>query len=205
MGTFQWGSKANESVGAWAAKVDGPTGLAANDAANVLVLAVKILRWPTFFLAWLLLPMIGALALIALLSEGAIATLATVAGVAIGGLWGLFVWRRAQLLNAIDEPVALATEIAIAAEMSGRPVEIAGELTSLGRASGMGLIQKLRSLWSKTDADPVWIRRVSDLERAKYFFPPSIGRTTTLAVLTLWAVPIGAIATFLLFVAAIAR
>lgn len=205
MAFFRWSSRTNETVNAWAAKVDGPTGLAARDAAGVLVFSMKILRWPTWFLLAFSAPLLAGTALMALLNEGAIAA---VAGVVFGlelFVWVAFAWRRQRILQAIDDPEALATQIGVAAEMSGRPEEITGVLTTLSKQGGSRIMTRLRSLWSKTPADATWIRRVSDLDRARYFFPPSIGRTTLLTLAMLWLVPLSVLATFLLFVASIAN
>lgn len=205
MGLFQWGSRTNQTVNAWAAKVDGPTGIAARDAASVVSLSIKILRWPTLLMLILVVPLVAATGVIALLNDGLIATIATAIFV-IELLWtGAFAWRRQQILWAIDDTDSLASQIAVAAEMSGRPQEITGELTSLNRATGQKMWSKLRGLWSKTSNDAVWIRRVQDLDRAKWFFPPSIGRTIMLSMGMLWLVPISAFTTFVLFVAAIAN
>ena len=205
MGAFQWGSKTNEAMNGWASKVDGPTGIAARDAAGVITLGVKILRWPSLALLVLVAPALAATGLIAVLNDGVIGSIAAGLGVAEIAIWALFAWRRQQILTAIDDPDALATQIGVAAEMSGRPEEIAGALTSLSAHSGPRIWERLRSTWSKTQPDAVWIRQVSDLDRARWFFPPSVGRTMTLAVAMLWLVPVSAVSTFLLFVAAIAN
>lgn len=201
----QWGSRTNETVNAWAAKVDGPTGLAARDAASVLVFSMKILRWPTWFLLVFTAPLLAATALMAFLNDGTIAVVAAVVFAVELLVWAAFAWRRQQILQAIDDPEALATQIGVAAEMSGRPQEITGVLTTLSAQSGSRIMSRLRSLWSKTSADVTWIRRVSDLDRARFFFPPTIGRTTVLALAMLWLVPISLVSTFLLFVASIAN
>lgn len=205
MGLFQWGSRTNQTVNAWAAKVDGPTGLAASDAAAVVSLTVRILRWPTLFLLIFVVPLVAATGLIALLNEGVVAVIATIVFIIELAVCMAFAWHRYQILWAVSEPDVLANQIAVAAEMSGRPQEITGELTSLNRATGQRIWTRLRELWSKTPKDAVWIRRVQDLDRAKWFFPPSIGRTIVLALAMMWLVPISVITTFLLFVAAIAN
>lgn len=205
MGLFQWGSKTNEAMNRWAAKVDGPTGIAARDAAGVISLGVKILRWPTLALLVLVAPSLAATGLIAALNDGLIGSIAAVVVVVELGVWVLFAWRRQQILTAIDDTNALASQIGVAAEMSGRPAEIAGVLTTLNANSGPRIWNRLRSTLSKTQTDAVWIRQVSDLDRARWFFPPSVGRTMTLAVAMLWLVPVSAVSTFLLFVAAIAN
>ena len=121
MGAFQWGSKTNEAMNGWASKVDGPTGIAARDAAGVITLGVKILRWPSLALLVLVAPALAATGLIAVLNDGVIGSIAAVLGVAEIAIWALFAWRRQQILTAIDDPDALATQIGVAAEMSGRP------------------------------------------------------------------------------------
>ena len=205
MAFLQWGSRTNETVNAWASKVDGPTGLAARDATGALVLAVRVLRWPTLFLLVITAPILIATGLIAGLSDGPVATIAAIVLAVEVIVWGAFSWRRLQILRAIEDPEDLATQIGVAAQMSGRPAEIAGELTSLAKQGGVKLMSRLRAMWSRKDPDVVWIRNVSDLDRARWFFPPTIGHTALMAVAMLWLVPVSAVVGFLLFVAAIAN
>jgi hypothetical protein len=52
------------------------------------------------------------------------------------------------------------------------------------------VLGRLRGLWQGTQMTGHWIDEIGDLPRARYFGPPKIGTTITIAVAALWLVPV---------------
>src|ERR1700712_5655996 len=77
------GSQANTRVGDLAAKVDDQTGDVAKRAANVITLAVRVLRVPTAVVLWLPLPFIAATIALGVAASGATGVIILVIGVAM--------------------------------------------------------------------------------------------------------------------------
>jgi hypothetical protein len=49
-----------------------------------------------------------------------------------------------------------------------------------------------------------WIEGVGDLPRARYFVPPKIGTTVTVAIAALWLVPVSIVVAFLAVIGTVA-
>ena len=98
--------------------------------------------------------------------------------------------RRQRILRAVEEPTALATELGIAVSLSGKVDETRNALTQIAGGGGWRVLSRLRGVWSGVGMTGRWIEGVGDLPRARYFVPPKIGTTVTIAIAALWLVPI---------------
>ncbi|MGI9084392.1 MAG: hypothetical protein ACR2FE_03780 [Aeromicrobium sp.] len=188
-----WGSRANRGFDDMASRVDGQTGEVAQRATGVIVLAVRVLRIPTLLLLIAPVPFIVATLLLALNAEGG----GRVVGLVLGLLMALvslaFGVRRQRILRAVEEPTALATELGIAVSLSGKVDETRTALTQIAGGGGWRVLSRLRGVWGGVSMTGRWIDGVGDLPRARYFVPPKIGTTVTIAIASLWLVPISAV------------
>jgi hypothetical protein len=173
-----------------AARVDGQTGEVAQRATSVIVLAVRVLRIPTLLVLIAPLPFIAATLLLAVNASGTGATIGIVAGLLMAAVSLVFGVRRHRIMRAIDEPTALATELGIAVSLSGKVDETRTALTQIAGGGGWRVLSRLRGVWSGVGMTGRWIEGVGDLPRARYFVPPKIGTTVTLAIAALWLVPV---------------
>lgn len=196
--------RANEAVAAAAQRIDDSTGQAAGRAAHTLALTVRVLRVPTAVIGVIPIPFIVAVLLLGVQGSGLGSIIAVIGGAIMAVLSGLFFIRRQQLLNAVDDPEQLATELAIMAELSGRTHDGRGVLLQIAGDSGFAVFSRLRRLWSAAQPDGHWIRGIGDLPRAKWFGPPRIGTTIMLSISALWLIPISVIACLFTFIAVVA-
>ena len=173
-----------------AAQVDGQTGEAAQRATSVIVLAVRVLRIPTLLLLVAPIPFIAATLVLAANAEGAGRTIGLVVGLLMAAVSLMFGLRRQRILQAVEEPKALATELGIAVSLSGKVDETRTALTQIAGGGGWRVLSRLRGVWSGVGMTGRWIESVGDLPRARYFVPPKIGTTVTIAIASLWLVPI---------------
>ena len=188
-----WGARANEGIEGMAARVDGQTGEVAQRATAVIVLAVRVLRIPTLLVLVAPLPFIAATLVLAASASGTGATIGLVLGLLMAALSLTFGLRRHRIMRAIDEPTALATELGIAVSLSGKVDETRGVLAQIGGGGGYRVLSRLRGAWSGVSLTGRWIEEVGDLPRARYFVPPKIGTTVTLAIAALWLVPVSVV------------
>ncbi len=201
---MSWGARANEGVDAMAARVDGQTGDVAQRATQVIVLAVRVLRVPTLLVLVAPLPFIFVTLLLALNADGAGRTVGLVVGLLMAAVSTAFGVRRKRILRAVDEPTALATELGIAVSLSGKVDETRTALTQIAGGGGWRVLSRLRGVWSGVGMTGRWIEGVGDLPRARYFVPPKIGTTVTVAVAALWLVPVSVVVTLLAIVGTVA-
>jgi hypothetical protein len=199
-----WGARANEGVDAMAARVDGQTGDVAQRATQVIVLAVRVLRIPTLLVLVAPLPFIAVTLLLALNADGVGRTIGLVVGLLMAAVSTAFGIRRQRILRAVDEPTALATELGIAVSLSGKVDETRTALTQIAGGGGWRVLSRLRGVWSGVGMTGRWIEGVGDLPRARYFVPPKIGTTVTVAVAALWLMPVSVVVTLLAIVGTIA-
>ena len=185
-----WGARANRGVNDMAAQVDGQTGEVAQRATSVIVLAVRMLRIPTLLVLVAPLPFIVATLLLAVNAEGGGRTIGLVVGLLMAAVSFAFGARRLRILRAVEEPTALATELGIAVSLSGKVDETRTALTQIAGGGGWRVLSRLRGVWSGVSMTGRWIENVGDLPRARYFVPPKIGTTVTIAIASLWLVPI---------------
>ena len=173
-----------------AARVDGQTGEVAQRATSVIVLAVRVLRIPTLLVLIAPIPFIAATLLLALNADGAGRTIGLVVGLLMAAISFAFGARRQRILRAVEEPTALATELGIAVSLSGKVDETRNALTQIAGGGGWRVLSRLRGVWSGVGMTGRWIEGVGDLPRARYFVPPKIGTTVTIAIASLWLVPV---------------
>jgi hypothetical protein len=198
------GGRANTAVGDLAAKVDDQTGEAAKKAARVIVLAVTLLRIPTALL--MILPIPFTLATIALgsLSDGGTRWVLLAAGLAMLAVTSAFWGRRRRILQAVEEPDKLATELGIMISLTDKVEETRGAISSIAGAGGWRIFERLKGVWSGVSMTGRWIEGIGDLPRARYFGPPKIGTTVTVAVAALWLIPISVVVALLSVIGSIA-
>lgn len=203
-GRRSWGARANRGVEGMASRVDGQTGEVAQRATQVIVLAVRVLRIPTLLLLIAPLPFVGTILLLALNADGA----ARVIGLVVGGLLAAvsiaFGARRHRILRAVDEPTALATELGIAVSLSGKVDETRTALTQIAGSGGWRVLSRLQGVWKGVGMTGRWIEGVGDLPRARYFVPPKIGTTVTLAIAALWLLPVSVVVALLAAIGSLA-
>ncbi len=198
------GGRANTAVGDLAAKVDDQTGEAAKKAARVIVLAVTLLRIPTALLMILPIPFILTTIALGLLSDGGIRWVLLAAGLAMAAVSSAFWGRRRRILQAVEEPDKLATELGIMISLTDKVEETRGAISNIAGAGGWRIFERLKGVWSGVSMTGRWIEGIGDLPRARYFGPPKIGTTVTVAVAALWLIPISFVVTVLAVIGSIA-
>lgn len=189
------GEQANAAFRDFASRVDGHTAEVADRAAQMIVVAVRLLRVPTAVAGGLSIPFIVATLLLGALADGTVGVVILIAGVAMAVVNGFFWWRRFKVLRAVDDPAKLATELAIMLAMTGRVEQTSGVLTQIAGGGGWRFLSRLRGMWHGTQMTGQWIDQIGDLPRARYFGPPKIGTTISLTFATLWLVPISIVVT----------
>lgn len=197
--------QANRALDHVTAQVDGQTSAVARNAARVLSVAVRLLRWPSLALLSLPIPLELATLGLSLHARGwaqaagvlVVAMLATVS-IAFGV-------RRHRILRAVAEPEALGTELGIAVSLSDRVDDARGVLSDLVGGGGWRMFDRLRGLWRGVSTTARWIETVADLPRARYFVPPKIGTTVTLTLAAAWLVPASMAVTVVAVIGTVAR
>ena len=176
-----------------AARVDGQTGEVAQRATSVIVLAVRVLRIPTLLVLIAPIPFIATTLLLAVNADGLGRAIGLVVGLLMAAVSFAFGARRQRILRAVEEPTALATELGIAVSLSGKVDETRTALTQIAGGGGWRVLSRLRGVWSGVGMTGRWIEGVGDLPRARYFVPPKIGTTVTIAIASLWLIPISVV------------
>lgn len=188
-----WGRRTNEAASRVTSRVDDGTGRAAERAAQLLVVGVRVLRIPSAVLLAVPLPFIVVTAIVAAGSDGAFRVIGLAAAAVMALVSAAFGWRRRQVVQAVDDPVALATELAIMVEISGRADETRGILEQIAGGGGSRVFSRLRGAWRGVTMPARWIEGVEDLRRARNFAPPRIGWSISLTIAALWLVPISVV------------
>lgn len=188
--TKSLGNDANQAVGNWANTVDDQTGQVAERAARVITVAVHVLRIPTAIVLWIPVPFIALILLLALNADGGARVLGLVIGLVMAAIAGAFGGRRHRILQAVEEPDKLATELGIMISLSDKVGETRGALTQLAGGGGWRVFSRLQAVWSGTKMTGRWIEGIGDLSRARYFAPPKIGTTVSVTVAALWLIPV---------------
>lgn len=199
-----FGSQANSAVGGFASRVDDQTGEVAHRVANVITVAVRVLRLPTAILLCVPLPFIVATLALGLVADGGVRVVVLVAGVAMAAVSGAFWARRRGILRAVEEPDQLATELGIAISLSDKVDETRGALERIGGGGGWRLFDRLKGAWGGMTMTGRWIDGVGDLPRARYFVPPRIGTSVTITIAALWLVPISVVVALFALIGTIA-
>ena len=198
------GAQANAKVGDMAAKVDDQTGDVATRAANVIVLAVRVLRVPTALILWLPVPFILATFGLGLAAHGATGVVILVIAVLMAIVSAAFWGRRRKILQAVEEPDKLSTELGIMISLSDKVDETRGAISQIAGAGGWRIFGRLKGLWKGAAMTGRWIDGIGDLPRARYFGPPKIGTTVTVAVAALWLIPISVVVALFALIGTIA-
>lgn len=198
------GSQANKAAGDLAAKVDDQTGEVAKRAANVISLAVKVARIPTALVMILSWPFIITTIVLGLFADGGVRLVLLGVGVVMAVVSAAFWGRRRKILQAVEEPDKLATELGIMISLSDKVDETRGALSTVAGAGGWRIFGRLKGIWSGMAMTGRWIEGIGDLPRARYFGPPKIGTTVTVAVAALWLIPISMVVALLAVIGSIA-
>jgi hypothetical protein len=198
------GSQANAKVGDLAANVDDQTGDVAKRAANVIVLAVRVLRVPSAAILWLPLPFIAATFALGLVADGATGVVILVISVLMAIVSAAFWGRRRMILRAVEEPDKLATELGIMISLSDKVDETRGAISQVAGGGGWRMFSRLKGAWRGASMTGRWINAIGDLPRARYFGPPKIGTTVSLAVAALWLIPISVVVALFALIGTIA-
>lgn len=189
------GEQANAAFRDFASRVDGHTVEVADRAAQMIVVAVRLLRLPTAIAGALSIPFIAATLALGVVAEGAAGIVILIAGLAMAAVNGFFWGRRYKVLRAVDDPAKLATELGIMLAMTGKVEQTRGVLTQIAGGGGFRVLGRMRGVWHGTKMTGQWIDQIGDLPRARYFGPPKIGTTTSITFATLWLVPISIVVT----------
>lgn len=198
------GHNANAAVGSWAGKVDDQTGQAAERVSRVIVVAVRALRIPTAIVLWIPVPFIALLLLLAFRAEGGARVVGIVLGLVMVAVTGAFWGRRRRILQAVEEPDRLATELGIMISLSDKVGETRGTLSQLAGGGGWRVFSRLQALWRGTAMTGRWIDGIGDLPRARYFGPPKIGTTVSVTMAALWLIPVSIVAALFAAIGSIA-
>lgn len=202
--TKSLGSSANTAVGGWANKIDDRTGEVAQRVSRVIVVAVRALRIPTVIVWAIPLPFIVLTLVVALLSDGGVRVVGLIAGLLMAAVSAAFFGRRRRIMQAVEEPDKLATELGIMISLSDKVSDTRGTLEQLAGGGGWRVFSRLKGVWSGVSMTGRWIDSIGDLPRARYFAPPKIGTTVTVAVASLWLIPISIVVALLILIAGLA-
>ncbi len=207
MGILRTGKRVNAAVDGLAGRVDGQTEVVAARAAQAIVFAVRLLRWPTLAVLVVSIPFVLGLAAIALAADDTwlivLAAVLAIAGAVVLFAFGL---RRHHILTAVEDQQQFATELGVAVALSdniGETREVLGELA--GASGGIRVFSRLKALWRGFGLGPGVLQDAADLPRARWFFPPKVGTTVTLFFAALITVPVSFVGCLLLGIALAAR
>ncbi len=203
-GPGRWSSQANRAAHDAAQRVDDTTGESTQRAAAVIASAVRLLRWPTAAVLWLSGPFIMATILIGWAADGSMGWVILVLGLLMAAVAGTFAVRRKRVLHAVADPEALAAELRVMVNLTGRTQQTGAVLRDITGGDGWRVLGRLRGLWRGANLPAQWVQEVGELPRARYFAPPKIGTTVTLTVAAAWLVPISIVVTALSAIGALA-
>ena len=122
-------------------KVDDQTGEAAKKAARVIALAVTLARIPTALLMILPIPFIITTIVLGVLADGGIRWVLLAAGLAMLLVTAAFWGRRRRILQAVEEPDKLATELGIMISMTDKVEETRGAISTIAGAGGWRIFE----------------------------------------------------------------
>ncbi len=198
------GSAANSAAGDLAARVDDQTGEVAQRAAAVIAVAVKLARIPTALVMIAPLPFVITTIVLGALADGGTRGVLLGVGAAMLAVTAAFWGRRRRILQAVEEPDKLATELGIMISLTDKVDETRGALSTVAGGGGWRVFSRLKGAWSGVAMTGRWIEGVGDLPRARYFGPPKIGTTVTVVVAALWLIPISVVVALLALIGSIA-
>ena len=198
------GSQANRSAGGLVAKVDDQTGEVAKRAAGVIAVAVKLARIPTALVMILPVPFVLTTVALGATADGGSRPVLLVVGGVMALVSAAFWGRRRRILQAVEEPDKLATELGIMISLSDKVDETRGAFSKVAGPGGWRVLNRLKGIWSGVAMTGRWIEEIGDLPRARYFAPPKIGTTVAVAVAALWLIPISMVVALLAVVGSLA-
>lgn len=184
------GDQANAAVHGITTKMDGQTAEVAQRAAKTIVVAMRLLRLPTAAMGLVPIPFIVTTLLLGGMADGAATVVMLLMGLGMAAVNAAFWARRYMIMKAVAEPDQLATELGILVSLSGKVDETRGALAQISGGGGWRVLDRLKGVWGSTQMTGRWIESVGDLKRARYFAPPKIGSTVTLAFASAWLIPI---------------
>lgn len=198
------GDQTNAAVNDFASRVDGRTTEVAARAAQTIAVAVRLLRIPTAVIASLSIPFIVTTLVLGLVADGVVRFLILSVGVAMAAVNAMFWARRRKVMQAVEDPDRLATELGVMLAMTGKVEETRGALTQIAGGGGWRILGRLRGVWQGTQMTGRWIDEIGDLPRARYFGPPKIGTTISISIATLWLIPVSVVVALFSLVGTIA-
>lgn len=203
-GPGRWAAQANQAAHRAAQNVDDTTGESSSRAAAAICSAVRLLRWPTAALLVLSAPFIVATVAIGLLADGAVGWVITILGLLMALVSVAFGVRRRRILQAVEDPAALADELRVMVNLTGRAQQTGDVLHSIAGGDGWRVLSRMKGLWQGANLPARWLDEVGDLQRARYFAPPKIGTSVSLAIAAAWLVPISVVVTIIAGIGALA-
>jgi hypothetical protein len=199
-----FGDSANAAASRVAARVDDQTGEVSARLAQVITVAVRVLRLPTAVLLAVPIPFIAATLVLAAMAEGALRPVGLVVGLLMAAVSAAFWGRRRRILAAVSDPKQLATELAIMVTLTDKVDETRGALAQIGGGGGARVFSRLQGVWNGATMPGRWIEQVGDLPRARYFAPPKIGTTVTVTIAALWLVPVSVVVAIIVGIGSLA-
>jgi hypothetical protein len=203
-GPGRWAEQANQAAHRAAQNVDDTTGTSSQRAAAAISSAVRLLRWPTAALLVLSAPFVFATLVIGLAADGAIGWVFTAVGAAMALVAIAFAARRYRILQAVADPEALAAELRVMVNLTGRVQQTGQVLEDIAGGGGWSVLRRMKGLWAGANLPARWLDDVGELKRARYFAPPKIGTTVSLAIAAAWLVPISIVVSVLAGIGALA-
>lgn len=199
------GRAANRAAESVAKRVDTASPMVTNRLAQVLGLAVTLLRWPSLAVWVIPWPFVATTLAIAASGSGGLRPVGVVVGLAMAGVSVAFGLRRRAVLAAVSDREAFAAELHAALSLTRLAGDATGALERMAAGGGWRLFSRLKGAWRSISLPVHWIDEIGELPRARYFVPPKLGTTVALTYAGLWLVPISVIVAILTTVIAVAR
>lgn len=203
-GPGRWADQANQAAHRAAQNVDDTTGASSQRAAAAIGSAVRLLRWPTAALLVLSAPFVLVTLAIGLAADGAGGWVITIAGALMASVAIAFAVRRHRILQAVADPQALADELRVMVNLTGRAQQTGEVLDDIAGGGGWRVLGRMKGVWAGANLPARWLDEVGQLTRARYFAPPKIGTTVSLAVAAAWLVPVSMLVAVLAGIGALA-
>ena len=202
--TRRMGGRANDAAHQMAQRIDDSTGEAGERLAKLLVVAVRLLRIPTAVVLYLPIPFIAAILVLGIKGGGWFGIVLTVTGAVMAVISAAFWGRRRRIVQAVDDPDQLATELRQVFNLTGRVDDASQTVRELTAGDGWQVFGRLRTVWRGVTLPAQWIDQIGELRRARYFAPPKIGTTMSVTVAALWLIPFSIIAAVMSVIGTIA-
>ena len=202
--TRRMGGRANDAAHQMAQRIDDSTGETGERLAKLLVIAVRLSRIPTAVVLYLPIPFIAAILVLGIKGGGWFGLVLTVTGVVMAIISAAFWGRRRRIVQAVDDPDQLATELRQVFNLTGRVDDASDTVRELTTGDGWQVFGRLRTVWRGVTLPAQWMDQIGELHRARYFAPPKIGTTMSLTIVALWLIPFSIIAAVMSVIGTIA-